>query len=84
MMHRDIVEIVEESTQKVIGYPQKHGLKKWISDATLTLFTNRDNPKKRYQQKKKATTKEKWRNLAKQVQESYLDDEQRLLETKNR
>ena len=53
---------------------------KWVSGATLTLVTNRDSAKKRYHQKKTAATKERWKNLAKQVQMSYLEDERRFME----
>ena len=67
-MHKNIVEIVGETAQKVIGNPPKRGPKKWVSDATLTLVTNRDIAKKRYQQRKTAATKERWKNIAKQVQ----------------
>ena len=79
-MHNDIVEIIGECAQNVIGNPPKRRPKQWVSDASLTLVANRDNAKKRYHQKKTAATKERWRNLAKQVQESYLEDERRYME----
>ena len=75
MMHKDIVEIVGDIAQKVVGNPPKRGPKKWVSEVTLTLLASRDNPKKRYHQKKTTATKERWKNLAKQAQEFYLEDE---------
>ena len=80
MMHKYIVEIVGESTQKVIGNPPRLGLQKvdsWCNSDPCYQWRQR---KKRYQQKKAAATKEKWKNFAKQVQESYLENERCLLE----
>ena len=79
-MHIVIVEIVVESAQKVISNLLECRPKKWVLNATLTLVVNRGNAKKRYHQKKKAAAKEKWKNLAKQVQESCLEDGQRFIE----
>ena len=79
-MYKNIVEIIGETAQNVIGNPPKRGSKKWVSDATLTLVADRDNAKRRYRQKKSAATKERWKNLAKQVQASYVEDERRFME----
>ena len=65
---------------KVIGNPPKRESKKSVSDATLSLVTNRDNAKKRYHQRKTAATKERWKNLAKQVQVPYLEEERHFME----
>ena len=58
-MHKDIVEIVSERAQKAIRNRSKRGPKKWVSGATLTLFTNKDNTNKRHYHKQIATTKKK-------------------------
>ena len=57
-MYKDIVEIVGETAQKMIGNPPNCGPKLWVSDATLILVPNRDNEKKRYRQKKTTATKD--------------------------
>ena len=43
-----------------------------VSYATLTLVTNRNYAKRRCHQWKSAVTKERWKDLAKQVQAPYL------------
>lgn len=56
-MYKDITEIVAESAQKVISNMPKRRSKKFVSDTTLTLFTNRDNvkmfPRRKQQPQKK-------------------------------
>ena len=54
--------------------------KKWVFDAILTLVAKRHTVKRRYHQRKSAATKERWKDLAKQVQASYLEDERRFME----
>ena len=78
-MHKNIAEIIAEAAQKVIGNPPKCS-KKWISDVILTLVAKRDNAKQRYHQRKSAATKERWKDLAKQIQASYLEDERCFME----
>ena len=79
-MYKDIVEIVGETAQKMIGNPPNCGPKLWVSDATLILVPNRDNEKKRYHQKKTTATKERRKSFAEQVQESYPEDKRRFME----
>lgn len=77
---KKIVKIVGVTTQKLIGNPPKRGPNKLVSDATLILVVKRDIEKKRYHQKKTTATKERWKNLVKQVQESCLEYERRFTE----
>ena len=46
----------------------------------MTFVTNRDNAKRRYYHRKSAATKERWKDLAKQVQASDLEDERCFME----
>ena len=46
------------------------------------LAVNRDNAKQRFYQMKSAATKERWKDLAKQVQLSNLEDERCFMEGK--
>ena len=79
-MPKNMTEIFAEAAQKVIENPPKCGSKKWVTNVTPTLFTNRDNAKRWQHQRKSAASKERWKDLAKQVQESYLEDERRFKE----
>ena len=65
---------------KIDCNPPKRGPNKLVSDATLTLVVKRGIEKKRYHQKKTTATKERWKNLVKQVQESCLEYERRFTE----
>ena len=75
MMHKNNAETIAEAAQKVIGNPPKCASKKWISDVTLTRVTKGDNAKRKCHQSKSSATKERQKDLAKQVQASYLLDE---------
>ena len=79
-MHKNIAEIISEAAQRVTRNPPKYGSKKWVSDATLMLVVKRDTVTRSYHQRKSAGTKEKWKDLAKQVQTSYLEDERPFME----
>ena len=46
-MPKNMTEIFAEAAQKVIENPPKYGSKKWVTNVTPTLFTNRDNAKRR-------------------------------------
>ena len=65
---------------KIDCNPPKRGPNKLVSDATLTLVVKRGIEKKRYHQKKTTATKERWKNLVKQVQESCLEYDRRFTE----
>ena len=75
-----IAKIIAEAAKKVIENPPKCGSQKWVSDATMMLVPKRDNTKRRYHQRKSTATKERSKNLAKQFQASYLEDERRFME----
>lgn len=45
-MPKNMTEIFAEAAQKVIENPPKCGSKKWVTNVTPTLFTNRDNAKR--------------------------------------
>ena len=79
MIHKNTVDIIGETAQEVIGNPPKRKTTKWVSDATLSIVSERNNAKKRYHQRKTATSKERWKALSKQVQESYIEDERRYI-----
>ena len=79
-MHKNNAETIAEAAQIVIGNPPKCASKKWISDVTLTLVTKGDNAKRTSHQSKSAATKERQKDLAKQVQASYLVDERPFME----
>ena len=79
-LQKIIAKIIAEAAKKVIENPPKCGSQKWVSDATMMLVAKRDNTKRRYHQKKSAATKERSKNLAKQFQAPYLEDERRFME----
>ena len=79
--HYDTIETsITEAAQETLGILPRKRKKNWVSAETLCLIDKRNVTKRRYQQKKSPASRDKWRELAKQVSASYTRDEKRYIE----
>ena len=79
--HYDTIETsITEAAQETLGILPRKRKKNWVSAETLCLIDKRNAAKRRYQQKKSPASRDKWRELAKQVSASYTRDEKRYIE----
>ncbi len=66
---------VREVAEKVVGKTESCGLPTWVSDKTVKLKLERDKAKKKFSVSKSPKSRELWRKLNCDLNESYKADE---------
>ena len=71
---------VSEVAEHVVGKHRRCGMPSWVTDRTTSLKLERDQAKKRYLVSKSKLSKERWRKLNSELNESYKADEAAMLD----
>jgi exonuclease III len=72
-------QAVAEIAEKVVGKRTSCGLPGWVTDRTINLKTERDAAKRRYLVSKSKQSRENWRRLNSNLNESYRSDETAMI-----